>query len=75
MLSADGVSATGGGGSADGVLDTDGGPACLLAMMLYASIRAFFWASRAIFVLSAMALPAATRFGFCFVAGVCEVTC
>ena len=57
MLS-DGVSATGGGGSADG------GPACLFAMMLCASIRAFFWASRAIFVLSAMSLPTATCFGF-----------
>ena len=47
---ADGVSATGAGGSAR-------------AMMLCASIRAFLCASRAILVLSAVALPAATRFG------------
>ena len=60
---ADGVSATGAGGSAR-------------AMMLCASVRAFLCASQAIFVFSAVALPAATRFGFfCFVAGVFEVTC
>ena len=61
-----GVSDTGAGGSA--------GFAC--AMMLCASMRAFFCASRAILVLSAVALPAATRFGFfCRVAGVFKVTC
>ena len=67
-------------GAADGVSAVDGGAggsagfAC--AMMLCASIRAFFCASRAILVLSAIALPAATRFGFfCFVSGVFEVTC
>ena len=73
MLSADGVSVTGGG---DVVSATGGGSACFFAMMLCASIRAFFCASRAIFVFSAIALPAATRFGFfCFVVGVFEVTC
>ena len=62
-------SATGGGVS-------DGGATLVCAIMLSAFIRAFFCASRAIFVLSATALPAATRLGFfCFVAGVFEVTC
>ena len=42
-----------------------GGSACFpSAMMLCASIRSFFCFSRAILVLSAIALPAATRFGF-----------
>ena len=67
FLVSDGGSVTdgGAGGSA-----TDGGEtgsaffAC--AMRLCASIRAFFCASRAILVLSAIALPAATRFGFFF---------
>ena len=58
---------SGAGGSA-GESTTDGGAtgsACFAcAMMLCASIRAFFCASRAILVLSAIALPAATRFGF-----------
>ena len=41
-----------------------------------ASSKAFFCASRASLVFSAIALPAATRFGFfVFVAGVCDVTC
>ena len=60
------------GGSADGVSATAGGSAGFAcAMMLCASMRAFFCASRANLVLSAIALPAATRFGFfCFGAGV-----
>ena len=75
---ADGVSATGSACfacAADGVSAT--GPACFAcAMMLCASMRAFFCNSRAILVHSAIALPAATRFGFfCRVAGVSEVTC
>ena len=38
--------------------------------------KSLFCASRAILVLSAVFLPASTRFGFfCFVAGVFEVTC
>ena len=69
------VGSSTGGGSVDGVSDT-GGPVCFIAIMLCALIRAFFCSSRAILVLSATALPAATRFGFfCFVAGVCQVTC
>ena len=68
-------------GSGGGSTDTGGGPggsaggyAC--AMMLCASMKAFFCASRAFFVFSAVALPAATRFGFfCRVAGIFEVTC
>ena len=58
------VSVKGGG---DGVLVTGGGrPVCFIAIMLCALIRAFFCSSRAIFVLSATALPAATCFGFFF---------
>ena len=67
-----------GSGAADGgSAATDGGSAGFAcAMMLCASIRAFLCSARAILVLSAIALPAATRFGFfCFVAGVFEVTC
>ena len=60
---ADGVS---GGGSAAGV---SGGGSTLAAMMLCASIRALFCASRASFVFLAIALPAATRFGFFFRSG------
>ena len=55
---ADGVS---GDGSNGGV---SGGGSTLAAMTLCASIRALFCASRASFVFMAMALPAATRFGF-----------
>ena len=66
---ADGVS---GDGSTDGV---SGGGSTLAAKMLCASIRAFFVPREPVFFL-AIALPAATRFGFfCYVAGVCEVTC
>ena len=67
------------GGSVDGASATGGVSACFrsfFATMLCASIKAFFCASRACLVLWATSLPAATRFGFfCFVAGVCEVTC
>ena len=57
----------------DGVSATDGGSAGFAcAMMLCASIRAFLCAARAILVLSAIALPAATRFGFfLFLGGWC----
>ena len=48
--------------------------AFLFAMMALASSKAFFCASRASLVFSAIALPAATRFGF-FVFVVCDVTC
>ena len=62
MLSADVV-------SGDGASD---GGSTFFAMMLCASMRAFFCASRAILVFSAIALPAATRFGFfCFVNLLC----
>ena len=70
---ADGGSGSGGSGAEESAT----GSACFAcAMMLCASIRAFFCASRASLVFSAIALPAATRFGFfCFVSGVFEVTC
>ena len=67
-------SADTGGGSTTG--STAGGAGFAWGMMLCASMRAFFCASRAILVLSAVALPAVTCFGFfCHVAGVFEVTC
>ena len=62
---ADGGSAGGAGGSAGGAGGSATGSAFFAcAMRLCASIRAFFCASRAILVLSAIAFPAATRFGF-----------
>ena len=65
-----------GGGSVDGASGVSACFRSFFATMLCASIRAFFCASRACLVLWATSLPAATRFGFfCFVAGVCEVTC
>ena len=64
------------GGSADVVSGGGGGSTFVFAMMLCALTRAFFYTSRASLVLSAIALPAATCFGFfCFVVGVFEVTC
>ena len=60
--------------AASGVAAASG--AFLFAMMALASSKAFFCASRASLVFSAIALPAATRFGFfVFVVGVCDVTC
>ena len=48
----------------------------LFEMMALASSKAFFCTSRASLVFSAIALPAATSFGFLvFVVGVCDVTC
>ena len=50
--------------------------AFLFAMIALASSKAFFCTSRASLVFSAIALPAAIRFGFfVFVVGVCDVTC
>ena len=48
--------------------------AFLFAMIALASSKAFFCASQASLVFSAIALPAATRFGFfVFLVGVCDV--